>query len=163
MLSHSFCGSGILAWLSWVLYKPAIKVQASTKASSGGSAGEWSTSKYVQHLAKFSSLHVQDWGFIFLLAVTCPQFLEAIFRWAATWPPALPKPTREWENLVRWVLQSFLFFFWPHHAARGILVPWPRIGPVSPAVEAQSLNHWTAREVPGYYSLMWCNHIIIYM
>ena len=29
-----------------------------------------------------------------------------------------------------------------------ILVPWPGIEPVPPAVEAQSLNHWTAREVP---------------
>ena len=42
----------------------------------------------------------------------------------------------------------FFFFFWPHHAACGILVPQPGIEPVPPAVEAQSLNHWTAREVP---------------
>ena len=33
---------------------------------------------------------------------------------------------------------------WPRHAAYGILVP----DPVRPAVEAWSLNHWTAREVP---------------
>ena len=26
---------------------------------------------------------------------------------------------------------------------------WPGIEPVPPAVEARSLNHWTAREVPG--------------
>ena len=32
--------------------------------------------------------------------------------------------------------------------ACGILVPWPGIEPVAPAVEAQSPNHWTAREVP---------------
>ena len=30
-----------------------------------------------------------------------------------------------------------------------ILVPQPGIKPVPPAVEAWSLNHWTAREVPG--------------
>ena len=29
----------------------------------------------------------------------------------------------------------------------GILVPQPGIEPVTPVVEAQSLNHWTAREV----------------
>ena len=29
----------------------------------------------------------------------------------------------------------------------GILVPRPGFKPVPPAVEAQSLNHWTAREV----------------
>ena len=35
-----------------------------------------------------------------------------------------------------------------HHVACGILVPQPGIEPVSPALEALSLNHWTAREVP---------------
>ena len=43
----------------------------------------------------------------------------------------------------------FYFFFWPYHAACGILVPRSGIKPVLPAVEVQSLNHWTAREVPG--------------
>ena len=32
--------------------------------------------------------------------------------------------------------------------ACGILVPQPGIEPTPPAVEAQSLTHWTAREVP---------------
>ena len=32
--------------------------------------------------------------------------------------------------------------------ARGILVPWPGIEPMSLALEAWSLNHWTTREVP---------------
>ena len=41
----------------------------------------------------------------------------------------------------------FLSFFWPHHTACGTLVPRPGIEPVPPAAEAQSLNHWTAREV----------------
>ena len=40
----------------------------------------------------------------------------------------------------------FLFFFWPHHAAYGILVPPPEIKPSPHAVKAQSLNQWTARE-----------------
>ena len=31
----------------------------------------------------------------------------------------------------------------------GILVPQPGIEPTPPAVEAQSLNHWTTSEVPG--------------
>ena len=52
---------------------------------------------------------------------------------------------------------SFCLFliFWPHHAACGILVPWPGIEPAPPAVEAWSLNYWTAREVPGWAGLMW--------
>ena len=35
-----------------------------------------------------------------------------------------------------------------------ILVPQPGIEPVTPAVEGQSLNHWTAREVP------WENYLL---
>ena len=38
-----------------------------------------------------------------------------------------------------------LFGFWP---GCGILVPPPGIEPTAPAVEAQSHNHWTARELP---------------
>ena len=33
--------------------------------------------------------------------------------------------------------------------ACGIPVPWPEIEPTPPALEASSLNHWTAREVLG--------------
>ena len=40
------------------------------------------------------------------------------------------------------------FFFWPHHAACEILAPQPGIEPEPPALEVQSLNHWTTREVP---------------
>ena len=42
---------------------------------------------------------------------------------------------------------QFFFFFWPRCVACGLLVPPPGIEPL--AVEAQSLNHWTTREVPG--------------
>lgn len=56
---------------------------------------------------------------------------------------------------------SFLFlslllvfvFFWPWHMACGILVPWPGIEPASPAVEAQTLNHWTTSKVPSFFIL----------
>ena len=42
----------------------------------------------------------------------------------------------------------FKFFFWPGCVACRILVPLPGIKPAPPAVEAQSLNHGTTREVP---------------
>ena len=57
-------------------------------------------------------------------------------------------------QMVKWLLLfcGFLFVcfltFWPHHVARGILVPGPGIKLMPPALEAQSLNHWTTREVP---------------
>ena len=41
------------------------------------------------------------------------------------------------------VLFCFLIF-WP---CLWDLIPRPEIEPVSPAVEAQNLNHWTTREV----------------
>ena len=43
----------------------------------------------------------------------------------------------------------FLIFIWGGHTTwhYGILVPQPLIEPMLPAVEAQSLNHWTSREV----------------
>ena len=42
------------------------------------------------------------------------------------------------------------FCFWLCNTACRILVPRPGIKPTPPAVEAQSLNHWTTREVcPG--------------
>ena len=44
--------------------------------------------------------------------------------------------------------QRVFFFFWPHHMAFRILVPWPGIEPQPSAVKAPSPNHWTAREVP---------------
>ena len=44
--------------------------------------------------------------------------------------------------------------FWLCLAACGTLVPQPGIKPVPLAVETQSLNHWTTREVPG--ALLFC-------
>ena len=51
------------------------------------------------------------------------------------------------------VLFVCFFIFWLCHEARGILVPQTGIEPTAPALEARSLNHWTAREVPSmlYY------------
>ena len=44
----------------------------------------------------------------------------------------------------------FFFFVWLHGEAYRILVPRPGIKPTAPAVEAQSLNHWTTKEVIYY-------------
>ena len=43
--------------------------------------------------------------------------------------------------------------FWLCHAAFRVLAPQPRIKLTSPAVEAQILNHWTARDVPRRVTL----------
>ena len=51
-------------------------------------------------------------------------------------------------ELVGEIMITTFFFFWLHRVACGILVPGPGIEPAPPALEAQSLHHWTAREVP---------------
>ena len=56
-------------------------------------------------------------------------------------------------HLLAWPLGPcctlfFFLIFWPCRAARGISVPRLGMEPAPLAVEARSLNHWTAREVP---------------
>ena len=52
---------------------------------------------------------------------------------------------------IRYIYIYIFFFFpslfWPCCVAHRILVPKSGIKPVFPTVEAQSLNHWTTREV----------------
>ena len=57
------------------------------------------------------------------------------------------------QNSEASLLDFFFFFLATLCPACGILVPWPGIEPVPPAVKAWSLNHWTAREVPVYLVL----------
>ena len=52
------------------------------------------------------------------------------------------------DLLKKLFLFFYVFYLFFGHAAFGILVPRPGIEPVPPALEAWSLNHWTAREVP---------------
>ena len=47
-------------------------------------------------------------------------------------------------------LSSFIYFSWWCHAAFGILVSWPGIEPIPPALEAQCPNHRTCRESSFY-------------
>ena len=83
---------------------------------------------------------------------------------AAPWHVEFPQ-TRDQTRVPcigRWIFihcttkELHLFFFnlyfkilWPRCTACVILVPCPRIKPASPALEAWSLNNWTAKEVPA--------------
>ena len=50
----------------------------------------------------------------------------------------------------QYIYYHYLFYFiWPYCEACRIFVPWPGTEPGPSAVEAQSLNGWTAKEVPG--------------
>ena len=76
-----------------------------------------------------------------------------------------------WASQPRWThraffLRIFIFIYLTYLAARGLscgtwnlvavalwdLVPWPGIEPGPPALRAQSLSHWTSKEVPN----SWC-------
>ena len=72
------------------------------------------------------------------------------------------------KQLLAFILSSCILFqlfiykgsnpfilYWPHSEAYRILVPPPGIQPMSPAVEALSLNHWIAREVPHVSCFKW--------
>ena len=48
----------------------------------------------------------------------------------------------------------FLFSFWPHCAACGILVPQSVTEPAFFVLAAQRLNHWTTREAPRLWSFL---------
>ena len=50
-----------------------------------------------------------------------------------------------------------IFFFWPHHAACGIFIPWSGIKPMFTALGVWSLHHWTTGEVPSY----WFLHMVV--
>ena len=48
--------------------------------------------------------------------------------------------------------------FWPHCTACWILVPQPGIEPMPPALEGQSLTHWTTRKIAACISCAGCHH-----
>ena len=52
--------------------------------------------------------------------------------------------SRKYHDLIR----LFFFFFWPGHAAFGILVPQPGIESTLLALKMRRPNQWTARKIP---------------
>ena len=49
----------------------------------------------------------------------------------------------DWATELNWYIYMI-----PHSTACGVLVLWPGIKRVPPAMEAQISNHWTTRECP---------------
>ena len=58
-------------------------------------------------------------------------------------------------GIMQYIVFFFFLIFWSHCAACRILVPRPGIELMCPALEAQSLNHWTTREVPSIQCFVW--------
>ena len=74
-----------------------------------------------------------------LLSLSCPPQCSLFFF------------TNHSDSFLPYIPCSFkniIIIIWPHRVAYGTLVPWPGIKPLPLAIEAQSLTHWTPREVP---------------
>ena len=57
-------------------------------------------------------------------------------------------PSRSCFCFSSWILNFISFYFLAVPHGTWVLSSPPRFEPVLPALEAQSLNHWTTREVP---------------
>ena len=56
--------------------------------------------------------------------------------------------------LFLFLFKDPILIFWPCHMACVILVPLLGIEPAALALEVESLNHWTAWEVPNNYIMI---------
>ena len=65
---------------------------------------------------------------------------------------------RDCASFMIGISSAFVFAHAAHVACR-ILVPWPGIEPVTPALGACSLNHWTTREIPDHSFLSAVPHV----
>ena len=74
------------------------------------------------------------------------------YSWQKWWPFGSRWYQWRWQEVL-WLWINFVSSPPTHHRACGILVPWPQIETMAPALEAQSLNPWTAREVLSGYVL----------
>ena len=92
----------------------------------------------------------------YCIAVICLQFLVST---------SFPSPLRLGTSCVvltvicLWRLFNLFIYFWLCLKACGILVPHPGLEPTLYALQVQSLNHWTAREVPSVTLLMLLTNI----
>ena len=105
-----------------------------------------------------SKPHSRPGWYITLSRVLCTiqQVLLGYPFWIWQWVCDLPnivililKTQKEGEGLFFSYLITIITIIRLHSAACGILLPWPGIKPMPPALSVQSLNHWITREVPG--------------
>ena len=66
----------------------------------------------------------------------------------------------DWFIFLNFLFYFYFYYYYHYHLFfgcsgwyAGILVPWPGIKFMPPAVEAWSLNHWTSREIPDSWFL----------
>ena len=103
--------------------------------------------KITKYMAKINLFFFSLWV-LFCISALILGILEIAIHQDIYWPYTWDSKFFPWL----WILKVTLLkvgeknFFWPLHLACGILVPRPGIKPVSTALEAWSLNHWTPRK-----------------
>ena len=85
---------------------------------------------------------------------SCGSLLFLQYPWHSLWT-SLSFPLHVYKECLHPL--SFLFFFFATLEGMWILVPWPGVEHILPAVEVWILNHWTAREVlpPFLFTFSW--------
>ena len=128
MVTHS----SILAWrIPWTEEPGRLQ-------SMGLQSQTWLSTAHIHIQIKVQWLGIPQFINSFFLDIT--NLSEALTAWLPSgWPwTCLPTLCGTWRGSLHFLAAP----------ACGILVPWPGIEPVRPAVEVQILNPWTAREAP---------------
>ena len=92
----------------------------------------------------------------FLVSFEAQKFLIAINSDLSILPfvtcafDVMPKKPSRYFLSFSFLIVTYLFFWWSHRAACGILVLGPRTKPRPSAVKARRPNHWTARKFPSH-------------
>ena len=125
----------------------------------------WSVAQTVKRLSAMQETRLRSLGWEDPLEKETAAH-SSILVWKIPWTAdpgrlqsmGLQRVGHDWATSL--YFKSSYYYFWPHHTAYGILVSWPGIKPVPPALEAQSPSHWTTKEVPesGKHSFI----IVIY-
>ena len=93
--------------------------------------------------------HLEDVGrhIVFWLPKKPVSFIALLFVSCLRRPSFFAKDLNIFSKHIFFWYFLQVFCVWPQHAACGLLVPHPGIEPTTLVLEAQSLNHWTTREV----------------
>ena len=125
--------SSIVAWrIPWIDEPGGLQSMGSQRISHS-----WvtNTSTYVYIECVFVYVCVVPSNYL------CFTFFKDFFMWITFW-----MSLKSLLNLLQHCF-CFTFWFWGQEAC-GLLAPQPGIEHATPALEMQSLNHWTTGEVP---------------
>ena len=169
---HGIFQARVLEWVAIAFSRGSSQPRDQTQVSCivGRRFTLWATREAQEENGAFSSLPFQgSWGFSSALPSSlwpndfqewkppgkslvlkpffswfCPVTTPLLYTYLHFWCPVLEIPLIVIYSSGHCIF--FFFFLVTPLEACGILLPWPRIKPAPPALEAWSLNHWTTKE-----------------